>query len=137
MGLRLPNLLVLTYTIFFVAIFAPGHTRGALKVPGSLQPELAMAVKGCSFCAAFGSRKTPESTTDLPIPADTPEPDSGHCIVCLIKGMLTVPPEPDFPPVVTLTLRLAALRLQEAVPVPAFEMIAARGPPAWPATIPS
>jgi hypothetical protein len=83
--------LFIAFQALWLNVVVPGHTRGAVTLPGLAGPACATAGAGWGCCGGAGERETRKS------PTPTPEQRS-RCAVCAFAARVTPPPVIDLAP---------------------------------------
>ena len=120
--------LLLLWLVPLLTIVAAGHTRGALKLPGSDDAQAVLNRPSCALCElTFGGSKTDDEDTPTP-----PLDPTGSCAICEITGTLLLPEPVDFSAaaLAKLPFPVAETVVAEPAPVPVLRELSGRAPPA-------
>ena len=84
--MRIRTYLILIWSILWFGVIAPGHERGAVRVPGG---ETSTSSSHGHACC---QRPTPNTTDETPDPAAPEDEDpASACAICYLNGALHTP----------------------------------------------
>ena len=106
-------------------VVLPGHTRGAITLPGAATPARAEVERGGAANVAHACCSVPRSHDDVPAREQAPKPgDRARCAICYFATGLSVPPAIDLAPAPRCAVDL--------LPVPPPDVVLVRDfPPAY------